>query len=298
MRKIFNFTNKNMRFINLKILKINNKKSLRNTFLTIILTLNILLLHSCKDENVIRNLDLKSTQSCNDYILAQTTFNTIGTIVQDAMSYRIQGQNYPNYQIINSDTTNLDTLIVNFGPSNYLHNTSLLRGKINITYTGAYRDSLSVITITLDNFYLNNNLIQGTKILQNFGKNNQGNTLINVAINDASINTVNGTIDFNSNYLMEWTEGYNTYNNITDDSYIISGELFGNNLNGNDFNSNIISPLHYSLKCYPNCLITSGEVEVNPVGYSNRIINFGDSICDCKVNILIDNETYPITIYP
>ena len=28
--------------------------------------------------------------------------------------------------------------------------------------------------------------------------------MINVAINDASINTVNGTIDFNSNYLMEW----------------------------------------------------------------------------------------------
>ena len=107
-----------MRFINLKILKINNKKSLRNTFLTIII-LNIFLLHSCKDENVIKNLDLKSTQSCNDYILAQTTFNTIGTIVQDAMSYRIQGQNYPNYQIINSDTTNLDTLIVNFGSENY-----------------------------------------------------------------------------------------------------------------------------------------------------------------------------------
>ena len=287
-----------MRFINLKILKINNKRSLRNIFLTVILTLNIFLLYSCKDENVIRNLDLKSTQSCNDYILAQTTFNTIGTIVQDAMSYRIQGQNYPNYQIINSDTTNLDTLIVNFGTSNYLHNTSLLRGKINITYTGAYRDSLSVVTITLDNFYLNNNLIQGTQILQNFGKNNQGNTVINVAINDASINTINGTIDFNSNYLMEWIEGYSTYNDITDDSYIISGESFGNNLNGNDFNSNIISPLHYSLKCYPNCLIASGEVEVNPVGYSNRIINFGDSLCDCNVNILIDNETYPITIYP
>ena len=54
----------------------------------------------------------------------------------------MEGQNYPNYQIINSDTTNLDTLIVNLDPK-ITCITPLLRGKINITYTGAYRDSLS-----------------------------------------------------------------------------------------------------------------------------------------------------------
>ena len=67
-----------------------------------------------------------------------------------------------------------------------------------------------------------------------------GNTLINVDINDASINTVNGTIDWQSNYLMEWTEGYNTYNNIRLTIHILFQEAFGNKQMEMSFNSNII----------------------------------------------------------
>ena len=55
-------------------------------------------------------------------------------------SYRIQGQNYPNYQIINSDTSNVRYSNINFGSSKLLHNNGKLRnGKINITYTGKYQ---------------------------------------------------------------------------------------------------------------------------------------------------------------
>jgi hypothetical protein len=58
----------------------------------------------------------------------------------------------------------------------------------------------------------------------------------------------------------------------------------------------ITEPLQVDLGCLPSCIIKSGEAKISPTGYADRIINYGDSICDCNIDITINGTTYPIVI--
>mgnify|MGYP003980269855 FL=1 len=42
-----------------------------------------ILLHACKDEDVINNPDLTSTQATQDHLFAEQTFSDIGRIVEE-----------------------------------------------------------------------------------------------------------------------------------------------------------------------------------------------------------------------
>ena len=59
---------------------------------------------------------------------------------------------------------------------------------------------------------------------------------------------------------------------------------------------NITEALNVDLSCLPSCVITSGTAKVSPNGYVDRIINYGDSICDCNFDVTINGITYPIVV--
>ena len=273
----------------------------------IVVALSILtvLLYSCKDEDVINSPELTSTQATQDHLFAEQVFNDVGRIVEGAFSDDGINKSYPTYTFIDDDTLNADTLIINFGPVDILFPNpggKLRKGKMNVTYTGRYHDSLTVITTTFDNYYVNNNLVQGERVVTNKGKNLSSNMWFTIAVNNASINTPNGTINWESDRIREWVNGQNTYSDISDDKYKITGSpgnlvtASGNGVNGNNFTMTITDTLNIDLGCLPECVIKSGTAKVSPNGYTDRIINYGDSICDCNIDVTINGTTYPIVI--
>ena len=265
-----------------------------------ILALSILsiILYACKDEDVINQNDLTSTQCTQDHLTSEKIFNDVGRMVEAGFDANPDHKLGPTYTIMNSDTSNSDTLIINFGTLIVSNNTTKRSGKIISIYTGRYRDSLSVITTTFDDYHVNGNLVQGERIVTNQGKNNKGNMWFTIEVNNASINTTsNGTINWESTIVKEWISGQNTYFNISDDRYMITGNASGNSLNGNNFTMQITDSLEVDLGCLPTCVIKSGEAKVSPDGYPNRIINYGDSICDCNFDVTINGISYPIVIY-
>jgi len=266
----------------------------------IVVALSILtvLLYSCKDEDVINSPELTSTQATQDHLFAEQVFNDVGRIVEGAFSDDGINKSYPTYTFIDDDTLNADTLIINFGPVDFLFPNpggKLRKGKMNITYTGRYHDSLTVITTTFDNYYVNNNLVQGERVVTNKGRNLSGNMWFTIAVNNASINTSNGTINWESDRIREWVNGSSTYE-IYDDNYVITGLASGTGVNNNSFIMEITDPLNLDLGCLPSCVIKSGTAKVSPNGYADRIINYGDSICDCNIDVTINGTTYPIVI--
>ena len=263
----------------------------------LILSMPAILLYSCKDEDVVNPNDLKSTQASKDHLDAEKIFNDIGRVVEDAFIDNGENKNCPNYTLKNSNSINPDTMIIDFGngsPS-CLSYGNLKKGKIIVIYTGKYCDSLSIMTTTFDDYHVNNNLIQGERVVTNQGKNSSGNIWFTIEVNNASISTSNGTINWQASRTREWISGITTPN-IYDDSYKVTGTANGNGVNGNNFTMTIINPLIIDLGCLPSCVIKSGEAIVSPSGYSERIINYGDSICDCNIDITIDGTNYPIII--
>ena len=121
-----------------------------------------------------------------------------------------------------------------------------------------------------------------------------------VEINNASITLANsnGTISWNSNRTREWIEGYSSMLNPFDDKYLISGSVTGNGVSGNPFSLNITDELLVDLGCLLSspCIITNGETIFSPNGYSDRIINYGGSLCDCNIEVMINGIAYPLVI--
>ena len=259
---------------------------MKKTFLA--LSILSVLLYAC-EENV---MDNESTQASQDHLTAESIFDEIGRIVEEGLQANGKSQACPSYSLLNDDTLTID-----FGSTNCLHNGKLRRGEINVTFTGNYRDSLSVITTTFDDYHVNNNLIEGERVVTNQGRNNSGNMWFTIEVNNASITTDNGTINWQSNSIREWVNGQNTYN-IDDDRYKITGSANGNGVNGNPFTMTILDPLNVDLGCLStsSCIIKSGTAKISPSGYADRIINYGDSLCDCNVDVIINGTTYPLVI--
>ena len=114
-----------------------------------------------------------------------------------------------------------------------------------------------------------------------------------IEVNNASITTDNGTINWQSNSIREIIK-----NNVDDDRYQITGSASGNGVNGNPFAMSILDPLTLDLGCLSSssCIIKSGTAKISPSGYPDRIINYGDSLCDCNVDVIINGTTYPLVI--
>jgi len=267
---------------------------MKNTFLA--LCSITVLLYACKDEDVINNPESTSTQATQDHLLAEQTFSDIGIIVEEGLLTSGVNESCPSYNLINNNTLDIDTLIINFGTTDCVYNGKLRKGNIVITYSGNYRDSLALITTTFDDYHVNNNLVQGERIVTNEGRNSDGNMWFTIAVNNARITPPqSGAINWESNSIREWINGQNTYD-ISDDIYKISGTSSGNSGNGNDFTVEITSTLEIDLGCYSSCLIKSGIAKISPSGYDNRIINYGDSLCDCNFDISINGATYPMVL--
>ena len=256
------------------------------------LCLIAVLICACKNEDA----DLTSTQATQDHLFAEQTFSDVGRTVKEAFLENGVNKSCVSYSLKNDNTLDIDTLIINFGAINCLQNGKLRKGKVVITYSGKYSDSLTVITTTFDNYYVNNNLIQGERILTNQGKNIDGNMWFRVFVNNSSIVTNNGTINWSTNRKKEWVSGVSTYGNISDDIYNVTGSANGIGINNNSFSVDITDTLKIELGCLPSCIIKSGTAKISPNGYSDRIINYGDSFCDCNFNITIDGTNYPIVL--
>ena len=266
------------------------------TKISLFIVIAICVFSSCKEKEIIET----GTITSHDYLIAENIFNDIGRVVEDAFIDNGTSKNCHSYTLMNADTSNQDTIIVDFGdgdPVDCLTYGKLRRGKIIIVYTGKYRDSLSVITTTFDHYYVNNKWIQGKRTLTNNGRNESGNVTFSIEVENASI-TGNGTINWNSSRTREWISGYNTFANPFDDKYIVSGSAFGNSTSGQGFTLNITKDLYVDLECLISttnpCVVTSGKAELIPEEFSTRFINYGDSICDCNFTITLNGTDYLI----
>ena len=273
------------------------KSKLKNNILIVIAL--IISFVSCKDENVIHSVNQQNLQSSHDYLLFEKTLFDIEREIEHALIATGTTKNLPMYISLNADSTDQDTLIINFGEENYLHLGHLKRGEIISIYNKFIYNSNSQITTTFNNFYINNNLIQGKMFLENNGSNQNGFPEFSLTVDSMSMYTNNGSIDIsNGNYIKQLVSGYNTQYQYLDNIYKLTGNAQGNSSNNNNFSLEISDSLNMNLSCFESssCIITEGTSRLIPDGYEERIINYGNNSCDCDINAFIGEDIHPIII--
>jgi hypothetical protein len=274
------------------------KRKLKNNGILIVSIL-IISFMSCKDENVIHSVNQQNLQSSHDYVLFEKTLFDIEREIEHALIATGTTKNLPLYISLNVDSTDQDTLIINFGEENYLHLGHLKRGEIISIYNNFIYNSDAQISTTFNNFYINNNLIQGKMQLTNNGFNQNGFSEFSLTIDSMSMFTNNGSIDMLSgNYIKEMVSGNNTQYQYLDNIYKVTGNALGNSSNNNNFSVEISDSLNMNLSCFESssCIVTGGASKLIPDGYEERIINYGDNKCECDVNAIIGEDVHPIII--
>lgn len=186
------------------------------------------------------------------------------------------------------------TMTVDFGSTNCTAaNGRTRRGVLFVTFTGAYGDSGTVITITPQNYYVNDHHVEGSKTVTNMGQNTAHQPYFNVTV-DGSITAPDGswTATHHSQRVRTWTSGSDTPS-WTDDAYTIAGNGYGVNRNGLPYTMAITNALHVNWGCP---YITQGTLTLTPQDLPTRTIDYGNGACDGTFTVTVSGITVTVTI--
>lgn len=172
-------------------------------------------------------------------------------------------------------------------------NGRLRRGRIHVSYTGHYRDQGTVITITPENYYVNNNLVLGTKTVTNMGLDANGHIYFTVVVN-GSLTAGDGSwiATHAAARTRTWIEGSDTPE-WSDDVYLITGGGSGVNRNSVPYTVSITNALRVEMDCP---FITQGTVQITPTGRPARVIDYGNGTCDGTFTVTVNGQTFTVTI--
>lgn len=269
----------------------------------VILGLLLISLNSCKRFET-RSEREDNTESAIDGASAENSFNDAMNVADNAERENTSGFKLSsslesslnltgNCAIITKDTI-AKKITIDFGTSNCLCNDGKQRrGKIYVKYTGPYKQTSSVRNITFDNYFVNDNKLEGTKTITTVLGFNNSIPEWNIQVNgQVTMSNNQGIITWTSNRTRKMISGKDTPM-WTDDVYTIEGTASGVSARGVNFSSSITTPLRKEIGCR---WIVSGVIEHTPEDKPIRKINFGDGTCDDKAIVTVKNRDREINL--
>lgn len=181
------------------------------------------------------------------------------------------------------------TLLIDFGNENCMAADGLQRrGRLFVTFTGAYGDEGTVIVITPQDYHVNDHLVQGSKTVTNAGPNGQGQTYFTVSVN-GTVTAPDGswTSSHHAQRTRTWIAGEGTPNPF-DDVYLIAGGGGGVSRSGTPYTLEITTPLRVEIGCP---WIVSGAERIIPEGGFTYDIGFGNG-CNNQVTVTVNGMTF------
>ncbi|MEZ4887956.1 MAG: hypothetical protein R3E32_24725 [Chitinophagales bacterium] len=168
-----------------------------------------------------------------------------------------------------------NTLTIDYGEGCEGLNGRVRSGKIIIHLSAEPTESGAIKTVTLENFFINEVQIEGTKTTTNNGLNELGQPSFS--------RTAMGTVTFLDGISIEWNvsrtavqlEGYDTFRRF-DDVFSITGTANGTNRNGVSYVGVIVKPILKKALCP---WAVSGSVEFT-INEETRTLDFGAGDCD------------------
>jgi hypothetical protein len=267
-----------------------------------------LLFTSCRKD---RNAEADNTVA-DEQSVSLTVSNELADIADDAtdqtnsdLNFKIDDANdmriikCANLTWFNKDTTNNDTVVVDFGNGTSTCKDGKVRsGQITIIYTGGrkFKKFNANATITSNNYTVNGHLFNGTKTLKNISPVG-GNLKYEVIVN-ATITTKNGNVlTYTANRTREWIAGASTPKDRSDDVIQVTGtESATNTASGRTWTATVINPLVRKFAAGCKKHFVQGILEIQITGKPTRTIDYGNGVCDNTITVTVNGKTYTITL--
>ncbi len=280
--------------------------------LFLFLSVSVLLFSACKKD---KTDDSDTTQPLLDEVVAATDNAIANNMFDDVfkqstfgtrkMDDSLSGKKSDNQWLSACATVTITpfdltswpkTVTVDFGVTNCTCNDGVLRrGKLIMNVTDWFRDSGCVVTVTPQNYYVNDYKVEGNKVITNNGRNSQNHMIYGVQITNGKVTDPSGTAyrTWNSSRLHEWLSGENTILNPWDDEYSITGN--GNGITRTGKNYTIV--INNALNVYTGCRwIRSGKLTLTVATNAPVLVDYGNGTCDQYATVTVNGVTYSITM--
>lgn len=266
------------------------------------------ILNSCVKKK--KNYD---TSFSKDHAYIENVFNNVSGMADEAYELSSNRSNLElatSYYLSECTEVILDLsanpylLSIDFGEENCLCNDGRYRrGKILTTFTGMYREPGTIITHTLEDYFVDNDEVMGTMVITNTGLNELDHMQYDVQVTGEVHKANNeGVIYWNSDRMHEWSEGRESIE-IIDDVYLISGMASAESTNKtaedgstsliSTWEINTIEPLRVALNCN---WVSAGSLSVNASGWDEAIVEYGSGDCDNEIFVIYSGKTYTIKL--
>ena len=273
------------------------KKIIITSKLLLIIGALTLGLTSCNKDNVTdspeavaaQNLNVAEVEDDNSQIMADQAESEGAVNLRTSPVYNSAFDLITGCAIVTRDSLSTPKKItIDFGTGCTNANGVTRKGKVIVTYTGRYRDSLTVIHIVSENYFVNDNKVDIDRTITNKGHNPSGNLEFGIhavrMITFADGATSSSTVD----KTREWIAGAGTPRDFTDDIYRVNGTGTHTSKRGIVYDASTITALIRKVSCHQ---FVSGEVKIIRHGATDRfgIIDFGTGDCDDIATITLDN---------
>jgi hypothetical protein len=167
------------------------------------------------------------------------------------------------------------------------------RGKINVSLSDWWRHEGSLREVTFEDFYFDDNKLEGVKTILNTGLNDAGNMSFTKKLSGGKISYADGTsMSWDSEKHSELIEGGNTFI-FADDVWSVTGSGSGVNIDSKNYTMSITTPLIYKNGCfYP----VSGVISIETDGEETKTIDYGNGECDNLISVTIGDVTEEIEL--
>jgi len=236
------------------------------------------------------------TSSAVDNSTAENSYSAVFRSVNEHSDTTNKARtNCPTLSFVTTDSTVAadrypKTLTVDYGTTGCDGKT----GSFEAVFTGPFRDSGSVITVTYHGYHDDGRLVDASShTITNAGRNSSGNYVFKVSIVNGSLTSSSGVISWSTTRSIEWTEGSSTPIDPTDDVFMISGSTTGTSAKGVSYSVVINTPLKIASACQ---WVESGVLTLTPKDKDPRVIDFGNTGCDNKATVTINKVVYDVTM--
>ena len=184
------------------------------------------------------------------------------------------------------------TITIDYGPINCEGvDQRERRGKIIAEISDWYRSDGCVLSISTDEYYLNDYKVAGTKVVTNMGRDDFQNVYFTVEVSDGIITTPDQKVfTWNTNRTRTWISGEDTYLNILDDEYEITGSAYGVTSRNKPYTLSIIKPLNVRLDCP---WVRGGTIEIQVNNGPTITADYGDGDCSPNATATILGKSFP-----
>lgn len=258
----------------------------------------LLMLAACKkDKNEDADpVDLDYT-SASDNARAEDAFDDMMAQADAAASDRgLRDMEDGCNPTVTIDTVSMPHVMdIDFGTVNCTANNGRQRrGVLHITFTGRYRDAGTVITITPQNYYVNDKHVEGTKTITNNGLDQDGHMSYSI-VADGTITAPDGSWHHthHAERTRTWIAGQDTPQ-WNDDVYLITGSGYGVNKHDVHYTTTITTALRVETGCPYR--VTAGVVEIHPDNKPVRTIDYGTGSCDGTITVTVNGHTFSVTV--